>query len=209
MIICCHTEFTKPWNSDELLENISQLPLALQVKILRKGGPKNIQLSVCGKLLLMQVLTAFGLDLSLDDMEYDAYHRPYFNADFDFNISHSGNRVICCGTTTAKVGADIEQVKPINFNDYTDYFTNNEWDNILNARDPNAAFYKFWTRQEAVLKAAGTGFYIPLQEIDVSAENVPYNNYIYHLSEVKLDGGYQCHIAATVEQDIDLIQVKL
>jgi len=209
MIICCHTEFTKPWNSDELLENISQLPLALQVKILRKGGPKNIQLSVCGKLLLMQVLKKFGLDLSLDYMEYDAFHRPYFNNDFDFNISHSGNRVICCGTTNGKIGVDVELIKPINFNDYTDYFTKNEWDKILNAANPNITFYKFWTRKEAVLKAAGTGFYMPLQEIDVSDENVVYNNYIYHLSEVKIDGCYQCHIATTVKQNIEVMNIIL
>src|ERR1700749_4071153 len=108
MIICCYTELINDWSAEELEQNMALLPTALQKKILQKKHPKDIQLSVSGNLLLMQVLKEFGLSLSLTDLEYNNYHRPFFNADFDFNIAHSGNMVICCGTTHGKLGADIE-----------------------------------------------------------------------------------------------------
>jgi len=116
--------------------------------------------------------------------------------------------VICCGTTNGKVGADIERIQPINFNNYTDYFTGNEWQNILNSDDPTNAFLNFWTRKEAVLKAAGTGFFTPLQEIDVTDDILNYDNCTYYLHQLTLHNAYQCHIAATVEQDISTIAVK-
>jgi len=193
----------KNWN-----KKMTLLPIALRGKILQKKHLKDIQLSVSGKLLLMQVLKEFDLPLSLSNLEYHTHHRPFFKAGFDFNIAHSGNMVICCGTTNGKVGADIERIQPINFNNYTDYFTGNEWQNILNSDDPTNAFLNFWTRKEAVLKAAGTGFFTPLQEIDVTDDILNYDNCTYYLHQLTLHNAYQCHIAATVEQDISTIAVK-
>jgi len=96
MIVCCHTEINSNWSSEQLEQKLSLLPDALQEKILLKKDPKEIQLAVCGKLLLIMLLEKLSLNLSLSELRYDSYHRPFFNADFDFNISHAGNRVIWC-----------------------------------------------------------------------------------------------------------------
>jgi 4'-phosphopantetheinyl transferase len=209
MTICCHTEITKPWSSEELDKKLALLPASIKEAILRKRQHHDIQLSVSGKLLLLHLLHRFNLLLSLTNMEYDDYHRPFFYADFDFNISHSGNMVICCGTTNGKVGADIEQIHPVDFGDFTDCFRDNEWNNILISREKADSFFRFWSRKEAVLKAAGTGLYTPLLDIDVTVNEVKYNDHIYYLSPLNIFNGYQCHIAQTVKQNISVERITL
>lgn len=209
MIICCYTVLNQMWNSDELELHLAHIPPALKQQIMLKKNARDIQLSVCGNLLLLNLLKRFDLDssLSLTDMVYNSYHRPFFNEGFDFNIAHSGNMVVCCGTDKGKVGIDTELIKPINFDDYTDYFTATEWNNILNNEAPDIAFFKYWTRKEAILKAAGTGFYTELKAIDVTADSILYEDRTYFLADTGINPLYQSCIASSIKQKIILQQV--
>jgi len=209
MTICYHTEISKPWGNEELQQKLSLLPADMHERILKKRQHHDVQLSVGGKLLLMRLLKRFDLNLSLADIAYDDFHRPFLFADFDFNISHSGDVVICCGTTSGKVGADVEGIQPVDFSDFTECFRENEWDVIFESQERAGNFFKFWSRKEAVLKAAGTGLYTPLLEIDVTADEVVYNDQIYHLSQLNIFSGYQCHIAQTIKQKITAEQIML
>jgi 4'-phosphopantetheinyl transferase len=168
----------------------------------------DVQLSVSGNLLLLELIKHFGLDLNLSDLLYGEYQRPYFNGDFDFNISHSGNRVICCATLDGKLGIDIELINPVTIN-YDDYFTPTEQANIRSTQNPDAEFFKYWTRKEAVLKAVGTGVYTPLLDIDVSADEVSYKGETYYLSTVDIHDDYKGCIAHNFKQEISLKQVSL
>jgi 4'-phosphopantetheinyl transferase len=207
MIICCHTSIQEPWSSMKIKQKLGLLSTEIAGNILRKKQEKDIQLAIGGKLLLMQVLKELQMPLSLDDLKYTEYHRPYFNAAFDFNISHSGNVVVCCGTMEGRVGIDVELEHQVNLSDFTNCFKTNEWNKILNTGHQNKAFFNFWTRKEAVLKAAGTGFNTPLLDIDVSTDEVPYNDHIYYLTKVDLYADYPCHIATTGKQNIKVIPV--
>ena len=138
------------------------------------------------------------------------YNSWYFDAPMDFNIAHSGNIVMCCGTLLEQVGIDIEEVKPINLEDYTDYFTPNEWDQIHGSANSQEAFYYFWTRKEAIIKAIGTGFHTPLSSVDVSGDNLAYEGITYYLYQLNIKAGYKCHIACTAEiDDLRLMRVNL
>lgn len=201
MIVCYYTEILQPWTDNELLERLSLLPVSTQKQILLKQNHLNVQLSVTGNLLLIELIKHFGLDLKLSDLLYSKYQRPYFNGDFDFNISHSGNRVVVCATLTGKVGIDIELMQPVDLN-YDDYFTTAEQQHIRAAKNPDAEFFRYWTRKEAVLKAVGTGVYTPLLDIDVSADEVSYQGETYFLSAIDIDAGYNGCIAHTVKQEI-------
>ena len=79
------------------------------------------------------------------------------NPDLHFNVSHSGSWVFIAIATTP-LGIDIEYNDP--FFAFTDmlpqYFTPKEISNIEEHWNPRAAFYSFWTRKEAVVKANGT-----------------------------------------------------
>ncbi len=208
MIACYHTEILQSWTGNELKKRLSLLPDAIQNSIMKKRNHLDVQLSVSGYLLLNDLIQHFGFDLKLTDLLYGKYQRPYFNSDFDFNISHSGKRVICCGTMQGEVGIDIELMKPVSIN-YDDYFTPTEHANIRAAQNTDAEFFKYWTRKEAVLKAVGTGVYTPLLDIDVSADEVNYQGETYFLSAIDIDADYKGSLAHTEKQKISFQALSL
>lgn len=204
MVICCYSLIDKEWTEPELRDKLQMLPEKLRKEALLKWQWIDRQLSIVGKLLLGEVLRKFGLEqLTLNDLKSDTHHRPYFEGNIDFNISHSGNLVICCGTDKGKTGIDAEQVKAIDLEEYTDYFTTNEWSRIRGAIDPSHGFFDFWTRKEAVLKAIGTGFHTPLSSVDVADETLIYNNITYYIQKIDLHDDYCCNIAITQKQKIN------
>jgi 4'-phosphopantetheinyl transferase len=208
MIVCYHAEITKLWTSSELEQKLALIPEGIKQKLLLKKNHLDIQLSIGGNLLILELLKYFKADLTLAEIAYNDYQRPYFNDGFDFNISHSGNRVIACATLTGKVGIDIELMKPVDLN-YDDYFTPAEQQQIRAAQNPDNEFFKYWTRKEAVLKAIGTGVYTPLLDIDVSADEISYQGETYYLSAIDIGAAYKGCIAHTVKQEISIQKIWL
>jgi 4'-phosphopantetheinyl transferase len=185
------------------------LPESLRQQALRKRLWIDRQLSIAGKLLLVQVMKELGSKSTLSQLTYNSYRRPYFEKGPDFNIAHSGNKVICCATGKGSIGIDIEEVKEIDLKDYTDYFTPNEWDRINSYPNKYDGFYDFWTRKEAVLKAIGTGFHTPLSSVDVAEDSVNYDNIAYHIRPLDMGDDYKGHIATTQRAEdtqLDLIK---
>ena len=206
MIAGYHTQITESWPEEELHYKLNLLPQSLRDKIMTKRQHLDVQLSVTGNILLLKLIEHFGLDLTLENLQYSEYQRPYFAGGFDFNISHSGNRVICCGTIKGKLGVDIELMKPVTLN-YDDYLTAAEQKNIRAAKNPHTEFFKYWTRKEAVLKAIGTGVYTPLLDIDVSDDEVHYGDEVYYLSPIDIDADFAGCLAHSVQQDIVLKKI--
>jgi 4'-phosphopantetheinyl transferase len=96
--------------------------------------------------------------------------KPALEPPFDcwrFNLAHSGPTALVAVARGRELGVDIERVRPMS--DVralaARYFTARERDAVL--RD-EAAFFTFWTRKEAVLKADGEGLGRPLDSIDVT-----------------------------------------
>jgi 4'-phosphopantetheinyl transferase len=197
MITCCYTEISYQWNEQELAAKLVLLPEKLQQQALRKRQWIDKQLAIAGKVLLMRVLRELDSQALLADLKYNTHHRPYLENGPDFNIAHSGNMVVCCGTNDGQIGIDIEEVKEIDLNDYTDYFTPNEWEKINNYPNRYDGFYNFWTRKEAVLKALGTGFHTPLSTVDVTEDAVSYDGITYHIRPLNIHADYKCHVAST------------
>ena len=197
MITCCYTEIKHEWNMQELADKLALLPENLQQQALRKRQWIDKQLTITGKLLLLKLLQERRSKFSLADLKYNDYGRPYLDGGFDFNIAHSGNIVIYSEADKGQIGIDIEQVNILDFADFTDFFTGNEWNHINS--DPNKfdCFYNFWTKKEAVLKAIGSGFHTPLSSVDVSDDNLKYDEITYHIKPLFIHPGYKCHIATT------------
>ncbi|HJP63420.1 MAG TPA: 4'-phosphopantetheinyl transferase superfamily protein [Mucilaginibacter sp.] len=210
MIICCYAQIDRQWSEQELADKLLLLPENLHAEALRKRIWIDRQLNIAGKLLLVEVLKQFRQSLSLHDLQYNTHHRPYFNNSIDFNIAHSGNLVICCGTNVGKIGADIEQVKEIDLAEYHDHFTANEWNIIRNYPDILNGFFNFWTRKESILKAIGTGLHTPLSSVDVANDDVNYDDVAYYIQKLNIDAGYPCHIATTGESgNVKLLSVNI
>ena len=210
MILCCYTEITREWSEPELADKLAMLPGELRQQALRKRRWEDRQLSISGKLLLLKLIEAFKSKLTLSDLRYNTFHRPFFESGFDFNIAHSGNRVVCCGNDSGLIGIDIEEIKEIDLEDYTDYFTLNEWGKINQHPNQFDGFYDFWTRKEAVLKAIGSGFHTPLSSVDVADESMIYDDIAYYIQSLDIDQKYKCHIATTeTPSDIWLLSMSL
>jgi 4'-phosphopantetheinyl transferase len=209
MITCCYTEIKHYWNDRELADKLALLPESLRQEALRKRQWMDKQLSICGKLLLLELLKEYNSKNSLADLQYNEYRRPCFDCRPDFNIAHSGNIVICAMTDEGQIGIDIEQIKQLDFADFTDFFTGNEWHYINEHADKFEGFYNFWTRKEAVLKAIGSGFHTPLNSVDVSGHELTYDDIIYQITPLDIHPDYKCHIATTAfPQNIEVREMN-
>ena len=91
-----------------------------------------------------------------------------------FNFSNSESVGILAVCLTARIGVDVEKVRP----DFADlrvadrFFAAGETARLqgLPADERNLAFLRCWTRKEALLKAVGAGLTLPLRDFEVSFE---------------------------------------
>ena len=123
----------------------------------------------------------------------------------DFNISHSGEFIICVVSDNDKVGVDVEQIRPVKMEDFRDIFSMDEYNNILRAKNPYDQFFTIWTRKEAVVKANGKGLYIPLKEIIVESNTTSLYNETWHLKEIFLGDNYSSAVATSNQHKEDLL----
>ncbi|HVU95563.1 MAG TPA: 4'-phosphopantetheinyl transferase superfamily protein [Puia sp.] len=189
------TEFPRQLPDAAFYHGLDRLPSALHPKILRYRRWEDAHAALLGKLLLLVALNDTGSTATLDQLLYTPQDKPYFPAGPNFNISHSGNRVVCALSTTGRIGVDIERVKPLSFEDFQTQFTPNEWQAIRGAQDPIAAFYRFWTAKESLIKADGRGLGIPLLELDVTEYRpITLDGAIWTFRPLSWFPGYAAHL---------------
>jgi len=106
-----------------------------------------------------------------------AQGKPYL-ADYPelaFNLSHSADRVLIAMSWNCQLGVDIELCKPrLNVSGLVNKcFAEEEiasW-NQLPETQKNQAFYRYWTRKEAFVKATGYGITLGLNQCVINPEN--------------------------------------
>lgn len=92
--------------------------------------------------------------------------------DLEFSVAHSGAIVLIAVTVGVPVGVDVEQIRPRP--DWRGiarrFFHADEVGDIEASNDADAmsAFYRCWTRKEAIGKALGLGLSFPLDRYRVS-----------------------------------------
>ena len=118
------------------------------------------QFIICRTLLKFVLAQHTGLNIAQINIEIGTNKKPYLssNQTICFNVSHAKDCAIIAVSTHA-VGIDLEELNTnFNFSEIlTSVFSNFEIEFILNADDKTYAFYKFWTRKEAIVKATGQG----------------------------------------------------
>lgn len=87
-----------------------------------------------------------------------------------FNLSHSKSVALLAVTLSSEVGVDVEDVRPIERDVAKRFFSPTEIASMapLDGEERLDAFYRCWTRKEAILKVEGQGLRIPLDSFDVS-----------------------------------------
>jgi 4'-phosphopantetheinyl transferase len=148
---------------------------------------------------------------SLEDLKYTEFQKPYFatSSAIDFNISHSGNYVVCALSETSCLGVDVEWIKPMPIDDFQENFSEQEWNAIQQSKDTFRAFYSNWTQKEAFLKALGVGLNLPLDEIFFTNQKIVWEGKAWFSQEIVLDDEYVCHLVSSAAQPaVSLKQVS-
>ena len=189
---------------------LEPLPAYMQKKIGQFRRWEDAHASLLGKHLLLTALKAYGNNASLHDMRYSGFGRPYLEGGIDFNISHAGRMVACVVSPQARVGIDVELLRPIELDDFKGQFSDQEWNIIKTAANPLQAFYRFWTCKEAILKADGSGLSTALTALDVAnKKSVMLDGRNWHLQEITAFRDYACHIATDKKGlELEVTEVK-
>ena len=169
MIHILYTFLSKEFYDETLTNHLEAFPIDYRNKIKNYKRWQDQQASVLGRMLLIYGLSDYyGIEIDGFDILIDEDGKPYLkNHKIEFNISHSGDLVICTFCKMQRVGIDIEQIKDIQIADFYDQMTDVESSNIQNSKDQKLAFYNYWTQKEAVLKAHGKGLSVPLKSFEV------------------------------------------
>ena len=184
------------WHKEKLDKMLLPLSEAMRNKILAYKGWQDRQSRILGKWLLLRLIAHFKLDLSLADIKYTEFNKPYFTG-FNFSTAHSGEMVICAGDINGDIGIDIEKIQPIVLEDYQEQLTKNEWAFIQNTTESIDAFYQIWTKKEALLKAIGRGVDIEFNLLDVCVDKINYDGKSYSFYPLSIAEGYIAHIATS------------
>lgn len=87
--------------------------------------------------------------------------KPYLKdyPDIQFNLSHSKGIALIAITRDTPVGIDVEyNLKPRNIMGIAErFFLPEEFESLKTSKNPQALFFKLWTRKEAYLKLKGVG----------------------------------------------------
>ena len=102
---------------------------------------------------------------SESDIEYGPHGKPTIPYLPQFNISHSGDWVVCAASN-APIGVDIERIQPDNLVVAQEVFVPQEL-NWMHQCDSDQRFCQLWTLKEAVMKFFGKGLHLEPKSFNV------------------------------------------
>ena len=205
-----YTDISFPRNETEFNIYLDKLPQSLKNKVFKFRRWQDSYASLFSKLLLKAALLNCSFSsFTFNDLQYTSLDRPFIEENIDFNLSHSGDFVVCALSNEGKVGIDIEEVKPINLEHFESQFTANEWLNITDAIDPYREFYSYWTKKEAILKASGEGLNIPLKQVQLFDDYGVLNKNKWHIKEYYLADNYSVHLASETTINPKIVPEKI
>ncbi len=164
--------------------------------------------SLFGKLLLRRGLEHYGKPPGLaDNLQFTKYNRPYLRGEIDFNISHSGDYVVCAFSETGIVGIDIERInEEIDISHFTSVLTASEYSSLQTSPNQARDFFDYWCKKESVIKADGRGFSAPVLKINLKPSGAAFESKAYHLKEIHLSDQYKAYVAREeLIDEVDLI----
>jgi 4'-phosphopantetheinyl transferase len=190
-------------------ECINLLPPQLHAGILRYHRWEDRHRSLIGKLLLRKALQLSGVESAvLGHIKTNDFGRPSLAIKGDFNISHSGNHVVCASSSFCRLGVDIEQIRAVSFDDFDNTMTRSQWRNIHAAPNSTKAFFRHWALKESVIKADGMGLEIPLTELESDFKTCSYNNKEWFLTELSFHEDYAgCLATSVAAPNIEIVEL--
>ncbi len=185
-----HTNSLNIQEKYSLAELLMNMPVAVKERALRYKFEADAYQLVVGRLLLKYGLKEMGMVNRLAQITYNENDKPKLE-NVSFNISHSGDMVVCVLSDDGQIGIDIEQYKQLNLSDFEAFFTPKEWGSINKAPLPLEKFFWYWTRKESIIKSMGVNLsYLHQIEIDASQNYFSNEGQIWFLQDFDVLPGY-------------------
>lgn len=154
-------------------------------------------------ILLSRALSRAGVDENAE-ISVDGKGKPCLKGrdDLYFNLSHSGDLVICAVSGRA-VGCDVESVRGGRLDVAKRFFTDEERDFVDLGSDEyekNARFARIWTLKESFVKANGAGLALGLRNFSVVPNGgepitLDFDGNRYHFYEIDTkNDGYKASV---------------
>lgn len=213
MVVKLYVTDILPLNDDKLFaEYYKQMPVFRKEKIDSKKQNYDKLRSLAAGVLLNRVFFNNGYNPSGVEVYCNQHSKPYADVNFYFNISHSGDKVICA-VCSEEIGCDIEKIRDINESLIARCFTEKEQIFI----NDETKFFRLWTAKESLLKAIGTGITEKLKSFELCVENnkllpIKYDNIDYSFKELHILKDYAITICvknATEKIDVEFVDVFL
>lgn len=135
---------------------LMQLPVSMQVEVMRYKNDSDRKGRLLARLMLLDTLKQFGKEELITKWDIHKYKKPFIEEWMEFNISHSGNLVLFA-YGEQELGVDIEQKNELNYQDIMGCLHSKEQQAIVSSDNPHQTFYDIWVRKEALMKAMGIG----------------------------------------------------
>lgn len=179
-------------------------------KCVKYRFPKDRALSLGAGLLIKKAVTDYGVDYDTCVIKRHENGKPYIaDAGFDYNVSHSGNKVICAISDTS-VGCDIQEPELYKENLVNRFFHEKEIE-YLKAFDENLRddeFTRLWTIKESYIKCTGDGMSRELSSFGIVPKNRGYALYgieeDYSFTELETDS-YKISVCTKEKRNNEII----
>lgn len=170
----CHTDVSPLENEKIFSFFYEKMPIARREKIDRFRFGKDKRLSLGAGILLWEMLKEINMLDCLGSIGCDKNGKPFISSrpDVHFNLSHSGTKVLCC-FSSGEVGCDVESLDQSDLKIAERYFARSEYELIAgqpSVEKQKEMFCRLWTLKESFLKAAGTGFRLPLDAFSITID---------------------------------------
>ncbi len=156
--------------------------------------------SVLGRVLLGYALENV-FDIRAFSLKYTHSMKPYISGqNVFFNISHSGNFVMC-SVSAGAVGCDVQEIVEYKPKIAKRFFTEKEQKLLEESQQKKELFTKLWALKESILKKDGTGVSGGLSTYCFadSVNKDSFTKYGNYFTVSKLEGAYAAICSVKIE----------
>lgn len=207
--------------SEDMLSKLYSLTDSEKISKVKKFINRKDKIrTLIGDILIRTIITE-DLCIRNDNISFEKnpYGKPYLKdyPNFNFNISHSGDFVVCA-IDNNHIGVDIEEVKYIEYEDIAkNFFATNEFDYITknDSYSSLSRFYEIWTLKESFIKCCGQGLAMSLKSFSIDIDEYKnvrvvtdgkHKDYIF--KSVNMESNYKvaiCSLSKEISNDITII----
>ncbi|MDQ0273721.1 4'-phosphopantetheinyl transferase family protein [Cytobacillus purgationiresistens] len=187
---------------------LEKIPNEKKRKILKFRHRADAKRSLYSELLLRYLIRKkLGILEEHIVFNTNKYGKPFLiqsKTALHFNLSHSGNWVVCA-LDSYPVGIDIEEIRPIDFSLANRFFSPKEVLELNVAPEGKklSKFYALWTLKESYIKAVGKGLSIPLDSFSILTKNIDtpelsdkHKTGLYFFKQYDIDSKYKLSVCA-------------